>query len=69
MRRTHLHLTEPQLARLRDLADSTGLNVAELVRRALDDFLGRQDGDQAGLRPGPPAGSAERRDHAHFPPA
>ena len=46
MRRTHLHLTEPQHARLRDLADRTGLNVAELVRRALDDFLGRQDGNR-----------------------
>ncbi len=69
MRRTHLHLTDPQHARLRDLADRTGLNVAELVRRALDDFLASEDGDGAGLRPGPmSAGPDERRDHAHLPP-
>lgn len=43
MRRTHLHLAEPQLARLRVLAAGTGLNVAELVRRALDEFLARED--------------------------
>jgi hypothetical protein len=69
MRRTHLHLTDPQLARLRLMADRTGLNVAELVRRALDDFLGREDGDGAGLRPGPmSAGPAQRRTHAQMPP-
>ena len=69
MRRTHLHLTDPQLARLRLLADRTGLNVAELVRRALDDFLGREDGDAAGLRPGPmSAGPARRRTHEQMPP-
>ncbi len=70
MRRTHLHLTDPQHARLGLLADRTGLNVAELVRRAVDDFLGRVDGDQAGLRPGPvDAEPAPRRNHADIPPA
>ena len=69
MRRTHLHLTDPQLARLRLLADRSGLNVAELVRRAVDDFLGRGDGDGAVLRPGPmPAGPARRRTHEQMPP-
>ena len=69
MRRTHLHLTDPQHARLRLLADRTGLNVAELVRRAVDDFLGRVDGDQAGLRPVPmSAGPARRRTHEQLLP-
>lgn len=76
MRRTHLHLTDPQHARLRDLAGRTGLNVAELVRRALDDFLGRQGDDEPTSPAGTgcdlgrsPAASADRRNHAHVPPA
>ena len=39
MKRIHLHLTDNQLDRLRTLADRSGLNVAELVRRALDSYL------------------------------
>ena len=73
MKRTHLHLTDPQLARLRALADRSGLNVAELVRRALDDFLRREDGGAAARPtqpvdgPGPsPDAPAERSSHAQI---
>jgi hypothetical protein len=39
MRRVNYHLTEQQLQALRQLAEKTGLTVAELIRRAVDDFL------------------------------
>jgi len=39
MVRTNIFLTEPQLAALRRLADSTGLSVAELIRRAIDSYI------------------------------
>jgi len=39
MKRTNIFLPQPQLDKLRKLADETGLTVAELVRRAIDDFL------------------------------
>jgi len=42
MIRTNIHLTEGQLKNLRKLAKQTGLSVAELVRRAIDEFLGRK---------------------------
>lgn len=42
MIRTNLHLTEKQIVDLRKLADLTGLSVAELARRAIDDYLKRQ---------------------------
>jgi hypothetical protein len=75
MRRIHLHFTDPQLARLRALADRSGLNVAELVRRALDDYLRREDGGAAARPtqpvdgPGPsPEAPAERSIHAKINP-
>jgi hypothetical protein len=39
MIRTNIFLTAPQLAALQQLAGSTGLSVAELVRRAIDLYL------------------------------
>lgn len=42
MKRTHLFLPEPVLLTLRTLSDKTGLSVAELVRRAIDEYLKRQ---------------------------
>jgi Ribbon-helix-helix protein, copG family len=39
MIRTNIFLTEPQLAALRRLSDSTGLSVAELIRRAIDTYM------------------------------
>jgi predicted DNA-binding protein len=42
MKRTNIHLTEAQLARLSELSQRTGLPVAELVRRAVDAHLARE---------------------------
>ena len=47
MKRTNIHLTEQQRAKLLKLAHKTGLTVAELVRRAVDAFLkaaGKENG-------------------------
>jgi hypothetical protein len=41
MQRVNYHLAEKQLDSLRKLSDKTGLTVAELIRRAVDDFLER----------------------------
>lgn len=43
MKRVNLHLTEQQMHRLHALSQATGLSVAEHVRRALDDYLSKQD--------------------------
>lgn len=42
MERHHHYLTEKQLAALRTLAQRTGLSVAEIIRRAVDDYLRKQ---------------------------
>jgi hypothetical protein len=39
MVRTNIYLSAPQLAALQALAGTTGLSVAELVRRAIDLYL------------------------------
>jgi predicted DNA-binding protein len=39
MKRTNVHLTEPQRTRLQELAVKTGLKVADLIRRAIDAYL------------------------------
>ena len=39
MKRTNIHLAEPQIQRLLKLSKATGLSVAELVRRAVDEYL------------------------------
>jgi predicted DNA-binding protein len=39
MKRTNVHLAEPQLKRLAQLSKKTGLTVAELIRRAIDEYL------------------------------
>jgi len=39
MKRTNVHLTEPQRKQLAELAAKTGLKVAELIRRAIDAYL------------------------------
>lgn len=41
MRRTNMYFTTPQMDKLSRLSDETGLSVAELVRRAVDDYLKR----------------------------
>jgi len=39
MQRVNFHLTENQVKALRDLSDKIGLSVAELIRRAIDNWL------------------------------
>ena len=39
MKRVNYHLPEPIIEKLKELSRETGLSVAELIRRALDDFL------------------------------
>lgn len=42
MKRTNIYLTEPSVEKLQTLSEKTGLSVAELIRRAIDDFLKKQ---------------------------
>lgn len=42
MKRVHAHLPDPMIAKLRALAKRTGLKLAELIRRACDEYLARQ---------------------------
>jgi predicted DNA-binding protein len=39
MIRTGIYLPKKQIARLKRLAEKTGLSMAEHVRRAIDDYL------------------------------
>ena len=39
MKRINTHLTNKQIDRLKSLANKTGLKVAELIRRAIDEYL------------------------------
>jgi predicted DNA-binding protein len=39
MKRTALFLKEPQRKKLKALSDKTGAPVAELIRRAIDQYL------------------------------
>jgi len=43
MKRVNYHLTEDQIARLKAIAEKTGLSVAELIRRAVDALLGKHE--------------------------
>jgi predicted DNA-binding protein len=40
MKRINYHVTEDQFSRLKDASERTGLSVAELIRRAIDSYLG-----------------------------
>lgn len=42
MIRTNVHLTEKQLAMLRRLSEKSGVPVAELIRRAIEERYGRR---------------------------
>jgi predicted DNA-binding protein len=39
MKRTHVFLPEPTIKALKLLSNKTGLSVAELIRRAIDEYL------------------------------
>ena len=41
MKRIAMYITEQQRKLLKELSERTGLTMAELVRRAIDDFLER----------------------------
>lgn len=41
MHRTNMYFTLPQMEKLSIMSGSTGLSVAELVRRAVDEYLHR----------------------------
>jgi predicted DNA-binding protein len=44
MKRVNIHLSDKQIEALKALAKSTGLKVAEHVRRAIDKYLEDQKG-------------------------
>jgi predicted DNA-binding protein len=42
MKRIHIHLTKRQIERLQELSEKLGgLPVAEIIRRAIDEYLDR----------------------------
>jgi predicted transcriptional regulator len=43
MKRVNFHLTEDQTRRLHERATATGLKVAEMIRRAVDAYLDREE--------------------------
>lgn len=42
MKRINVHLTEKEIQDLRTLAKKSGLTVSEIIRRAIDLFLGKE---------------------------
>ena|GEM_PF-1025189 len=43
MKRVNYHLTDLQIMRLQGLSTKTGLAVAEIIRRAVDEYLDRKE--------------------------
>jgi len=46
MKKINSYFTEKQIEALRKLSADTGLTVAELLRRAIDHYLGKDSGIQ-----------------------
>ena len=44
MKRISYHLTEDQIKRLREMSDKSGLSVAEIIRRAVDEYVKKGGG-------------------------
>lgn len=42
MKRVNYHLTEEQIGRLQSLSGKTGLTVAEIIRRSVDEYLDKR---------------------------
>jgi len=42
MKRVNYHLTELQIKWLKDLSKQIGLSVAELIRRAIDEYMRKE---------------------------
>jgi len=49
MIRKNIHLPEPQIEALRKIADEKKVPMAELVRRAIDEWLERQGKAKGGI--------------------
>jgi len=45
MKRVNYHLTQKQIESLKKLSKETGLSVAELIRRAIDEYLEKKGGE------------------------
>lgn len=45
--RTQIYLTDTQRQRIDELADSTGITMAEVIRRAVDSYLSEQSPESA----------------------
>jgi len=48
MKRTNIHLTDKQRQELKALSERTGLKAAEHIRRAVDEYLIKQNKKQKG---------------------
>jgi Ribbon-helix-helix domain len=62
MKRTNVYLSDKQLERLRTRAQTEGVAIAELVRRAVDVFLAWDDPT---YQPTASVPTKERRFHRH----
>ena len=58
MKRVNYHLPERQIQALRKLSEQSGLSVAELIRRAIDNYLIQEGANGPGL----PVELSRRRD-------
>lgn len=43
MKRTHIHVSQRQIEKLSELSKQLDLSVAELIRRAIDEYLNQYD--------------------------
>jgi hypothetical protein len=41
-KRVNFYLTEIQVKKMRGISEKLGLSVSEIIRRAIDEYLGRQ---------------------------
>ena len=46
MKRTNIHLTHTEIERLRKAAKETGLTAAEIIRRAVDQWLEKYESNK-----------------------
>lgn len=51
MKRTNVHLSEQQIDRLDRLSKKSGISRAEIVRRAIDLYVGRADAKREKTQP------------------
>ena len=48
MKRVNYHLTEEEITKLQAFSNKTGLSVAEIIRRAVDEYLDRKEKQDEG---------------------